>query len=345
MRDPENVLTNGADRVGAALDAIDDVFYLFDTDQRLVAWNRTFADVTGYGDAELHGMHPTDFVREQDYGTLEGYLDRIRETGSGTVELELRTAGGDTVPYEFYSDVFAVDGDRLGRVGIGRDVTERAEYRRALERENDRLDEFASTLAHDLRNPLTVAQGRADLVDGTLEGQQAADLEALAESLDRIERVIGDVLELARTGELVADPEPIDVGDLAERVWEDVEHGRARLTVEANPEIRADASLLERLLTNLLRNTMEHVGDDVHVRVGRLSSPSGFYVADDGHGIPELERDRVFEWGHTTKEDGFGIGLQSVRETCRAHEWDVSITESAAGGARFEITGVTPVES
>ncbi len=344
MRDPEHVLTNGASRLVAALDAVDDLFYCFDTDDRLVAWNRAFAAVTGYDDADLLGMASSEFVREQDRGELAAYLERVETGDTDSVELELLTADGETIPYEFYSDRLTDDGTVVGRVGIGRDVTERAEYRRALERENRRLEEFASTVAHDLRNPLTVAQGRARLLDGDLDGQQAEDLEAVLESLDRIERIIGDVLELARTGDLAADPEPVDVGELAGRVWTDIEYGLAVLTVEDPPTIMADASLLERLLTNLLRNTIEHLGDDVAVRVGRLSSTPGFYVADDGPGIPVTERDVIFEWGHSTKSDGFGIGLQSVRETCRAHGWDVVATESRDGGARFEITGVTLVD-
>jgi signal transduction histidine kinase len=106
--------------------------------------------------------------------------------------------------------------------------------------------------------------------------------------------------------------------------------------------IRADASLLERFLTNLLRNAVEHGGDNVHVRVGALKSLFGFYVADDGPGIPEAEQERVFEWKYSTKSGGFGMGLQSVREVCDAHGWEIRVIESADGGARFEIINVKP---
>ncbi|OYR57107.1 hypothetical protein DJ71_26370, partial [Halorubrum sp. E3] len=68
--------------------------------------------------------------------------------------------------------------------------------------------------------------------------------------------------------------------------------------------------------------------------------PDGFYVEDDGPGIPEAERDDVFESGHTTAEDGTGFGLAIVREIVEAHGWSVAVAEGAAGGARFEFTGV-----
>ena len=75
-------------------------------------------------------------------------------------------------------------------------------------------------------------------------------------------------------------------------------------------------------------------------RLGDRRESDGFYVEDDGPGIPEGERERVFEDGYSTVEGGTGFGLNIVREIARAHGWEVRVTESAAGGARFEISGV-----
>jgi signal transduction histidine kinase len=75
----------------------------------------------------------------------------------------------------------------------------------------------------------------------------------------------------------------------------------------------------------------------VTVTVGGL--PDGFYVADDGEGVPPADRDRVFERGYTTG-DGTGLGLSIVEQIVGAHGWSVRATESEDGGARFEITGV-----
>lgn len=72
--------------------------------------------------------------------------------------------------------------------------------------------------------------------------------------------------------------------------------------------------------------------------------PDGFHVADDGPGIPEEARERVFESGYSTVEDGTGFGLNIVAEIAEAHGWDVDIDESRAGGARFEFTGVEIVD-
>ena len=82
-------------------------------------------------------------------------------------------------------------------------------------------------------------------------------------------------------------------------------------------------------------------GAVVHVRVGGLDD--GFFVEDDGPGIPPEDRDIVFERGYSTGTSGTGFGLSIVREIVEAHGWTISATESASGGARFEIHEVDTV--
>ncbi|MFD1643993.1 sensor histidine kinase [Halohasta litorea] len=101
--------------------------------------------------------------------------------------------------------------------------------------------------------------------------------------------------------------------------------------------IEADDDRLGQLLENLFRNAIEHGGDEVTVTVGTMDD--GFYVEDDGSGIPEDKRDSVFTAGYSTSEDGTGFGLSIVNQIAEAHGWDVGLTESKAGGARFDITG------
>jgi signal transduction histidine kinase len=114
------------------------------------------------------------------------------------------------------------------------------------------------------------------------------------------------------------------------------------LNVEAEVTIRADGSSLQQLFENLYRNAVEYGGDDVIVRVGEMND--GFFVADTGPGIPESERENIFEAGYSTTDNGTGFGLRIVNEIADAHGWEVAITESEEGGARFEITGVEKVE-
>ena len=211
---------------------------------------------------------------------------------------------------------------------------DRIERERELERQNEQLDEFASIVSHDLRNPLSAAEGYLDLYRA-----EGADehLDAVARAHDRIGALIDDLLELAREGAEATDFEPVELSGLVEACWENVDTAGATLDVDVESEIRCDRSRVAQLLENLIRNAVEHGGDRVTVTVG--DSDAGFYVADDGPGIPGAERARVFESGYSTREDGTGFGLSIVREIAHAHGCDVRVTPSEAGGARFEISG------
>jgi signal transduction histidine kinase len=85
---------------------------------------------------------------------------------------------------------------------------------------------------------------------------------------------------------------------------------------------------------------VRHGGDDVTVRVGRLADGTGFYVEDDGPGIPDADRDGVFHRGYSTSDEGTGFGLAIVATIADAHGWTVTATAGADGGARFEVTVV-----
>jgi PAS domain S-box-containing protein len=221
----------------------------------------------------------------------------------------------------------------LARLERERELHERRE---ALERENERLDEFASVVSHDLRNPMNVAQGRLDLAR---ERHDDEDLETVADALGRMETLIDGLLTLARRGQVVEETDPIDLAGVCRRCWGNVRTEDATIDVAFDGTILADRPRLTQLLENLFRNAVEHGGSDVHITVGALDG-NGFYVADDGPGIPAEKRERVFESGYSTGEEGTGFGLRIVRDIAEAHGWSVEATESDEGGARFEIRGV-----
>ena len=192
-------------------------------------------------------------------------------------------------------------------------------------------------MSHDLRNPLRTASGRLELAReecdcGTTHLDDAAD------AIDRSQALVEDLLTLARAGDAVGTPESVSLSALAEECWAVVPGGDATLTVATSRTVSADRGQLRQLLENLLANSIEHAGRTVTVTVGDL--PDGFYVEDDGVGIPEGERADVFETGYSNAEDGTGFGLRIVERIVDAHGWDIRVTEGEDGGARFEITGV-----
>jgi signal transduction histidine kinase len=149
--------------------------------------------------------------------------------------------------------------------------------------------------------------------------------------------LIDDVLTLAKQGATIQATEPTDLGAATEDVWPYVNAPDTDLVVETDGGVEADPSRLQELLTNLLQNAVDH-GEAETIRVG--TTADGFFVADDGEGIPPEEREDVFETGFSTAEDGTGFGLAIVREIADAHGWTITVTASEDGGARFDITGV-----
>jgi len=227
------------------------------------------------------------------------------------------------------------DGDIVAGLHITQDITERREREEELQRQNERLEKFASVVSHDLRNPLNIVEGRLELAKTECDSEQ---LDEAQTALNRCQTLVDDVLSLAREGQSVAETETVSLGEIAERCWPTVEADDATLNIDTDQALMADRSRLKQLLENLVRNAIDHVGSDVTVEVGCLED--GFYVADDGPGIPEDEREQVFESGYSTVHDNTGFGLAIVSEIVDAHGWEVTVTESASGGARFEITGV-----
>ncbi|WP_281195046.1 PAS domain S-box protein [Halorubrum sp. F4] len=211
-----------------------------------------------------------------------------------------------------------------------------------LKRQNDRLAEFADVVSHDLRNPLTVAEGRLRLV------QEECDSEHLDEVIrahDRMGDLIDDLLTLAREGEGVGELECTDLSDLLESCWIHVDRpSGARLRVDVDRTVRADRTRLQQLFENLIRNAVEHGGGDVTVTVGELADGDGFYVEDDGVGIAPDAREDVFDPGYSSDENGTGFGLSIVEQVVEAHGWEIRIVDGTDGGARFEVTGAEFVE-
>ncbi|MFB6302501.1 MAG: GAF domain-containing sensor histidine kinase [Haloferacaceae archaeon] len=212
---------------------------------------------------------------------------------------------------------------------------DRVAQTQALRKRNEHLEEVVDLVAHDLRNPLEVAVGRLELAQETGE---LTHLDAVEHAHERIDELIDDLLTFAQEGERVSDLEAVPLGATIEDCWQTIASETATLTIETDQLIYADRQRLQRLLENLLENAVRHGSEDVRIRIGELDD--GFYVADDGPGIPEEKRDHVLKSGYSTESEGTGFGLAIVNQVVEAHEWDIRVTESATGGARFEIIGV-----
>lgn len=208
--------------------------------------------------------------------------------------------------------------------------------------ETDRLEEIARIVSHDIVSPLNVVRGSIGFARHT---DDVTHLERATTAIDRVEALLDGVVTRARTGRHIEQRSPVALELAAETAWDAVRTRDATLEIKRSQAILADENRLCQLLENLFRNASAHAGDEVAVRVGTLTTEPGFYVEDTGPGIPADQRDQIFEWGYSSETDHQGYGLSIVRRLTEAHGWDVAATDGSDGGARFEITGVTPGES
>jgi PAS domain S-box-containing protein len=314
----------------------DGAVFLFDEDLEYVqAGGRELAAV-GLSPEAVTGATPHDLFPADIADELAGHYRATLRGASHTFEqayaderYRIRTA-----------PVRTDDGEITHGMAVATNVTERTAQQRELERRNERLEAFASIVSHDLQGPLAVAEGHLELARET-DGSD--DLAEAAAAIDRSQDLIDDLLTIARGGKRATEVESVALADVATDSWRTTETGSATLDVDTTRRFEADRSRLTELLENLYANAVEHGGDDVTVSVG--ATDHGFYVADTGSGIPVSDREAAFEAGYSTDGNGTGFGLWIVERIADAHGWEVAVTESEQGGARFDVTGLERTEA
>ena len=315
--------------------------FALDPNGRIASWPPPASELYGYDAESVLGTHVTElFASEADLEGTASIDGVLREARDGPVEVEgwHRRANGPVFWATLTFSPVTDDGFQ-GYAAVSHDTTTRKEHEQMLERQNDRLKEFTDILAHDLRNPLTVIDGNLTLYEETGDTEH---IEAIAETTDRMERLVEDLLRVARQGNIVTDPVSTELGDVTETAWQVVGiDSDATLQYDPVSPVSADPDRLIELFENLFRNAVEHGAPDVTVRVGPLDA--GFYVEDDGDGLA-ADPEKVFDHGFSTADDGSGYGLSVVRTIVNAHGWDIAATDADSGGARFEITGIELLE-
>ena len=364
--DREIELRETSERLHTIIEHTPDALFVLDDDERIVEVNERACTSLGYEREELLGMRRPGIgstTATEDFGEPTDPLAPLREEPDTVLTKEGKHRRKDGSEFPVRVRITRIEHGGEGRfLAIARDISEVETRKQQLQRQNERLEEFAGIVSHDLRNPLSVARTGVELARRR-EGGCDDTLEKVEHAHERMEALIDDLLMFARNGQPI-DEETVDrleLSDVVSRGWGLISTDNAELCLEDDTTIVADESRLRQLIENLVRNSVEHgstssrTGSDdsvehgtpdnrtdsdegVTIRVGAL--PDGFYIEDDGPGIPESEREDVFDPGYTTREDGTGFGLGIVRNVVDAHGWTVTITESADGGARFEITDV-----
>ncbi|TQQ83841.1 hypothetical protein EGH24_03435 [Halonotius terrestris] len=277
----------------------------------------------------------------------EAFSDTLERAVTGPVTGVEYTAAADGGPERTYDIEVTQVADQFditrGYVVVLRDITDRKQRERQLEEQNERLEEFADIVSHDLRNPLSTAKGWLKVADDAITGENMdlddahEGLDRVADAHDRMDELIEVLLTMARQGQTVDDPEPVALEQIATDAWAVAETGEMELVVETDRTVAADPARLRQAFENLFRNANDHSEAST---VTVTATPDGFAIEDDGVGIDPDDREALFEFGYSSDDEGTGIGLAVVKRIVEAHGWQITAGESDAGGARFQITGV-----
>ena len=275
----------------------------------------------------------------EDRDEIEGWIADAADGEYVEYEAVHPTGGDDRLVVKgSFRPVTDGDGTTVGIVVSAKDITERERRERELRRHNERFEEFAGFVSHDLQSPLSAIRGRLQLA---LDTGETEHVERALDALDRVDELRTELVTALRTGEIVSETESVAIDSVVGEAWCAVDPpNAASVTVEASTELDADPDALQRLFENLVTNSVQHGRDDVHVRVGELDG--GFYYEDDGPGIDPDTRTEAFKPGFSTKSEGkqTGMGLASVQQVVLAHGWEIDVDEARhLDGVRFEVTG------
>jgi PAS domain S-box-containing protein len=301
----------------------------------------------------LYGLEPRSVEV-----TFEAYLERVHPEDRDRAAEIVRGAYTTREPFEFDHRLVRPDGsvrwshsrgqviaDESGEpvrmLGTAQDVTER-------KRLDELRDNILAAVSHELRTPLTAIRGFAltlqsrDLDPATRS--QAVD--HIAEQAVKLERLLGDLLDIDRLRHGRVQPrfERTNVGELAERVAREYADDGRTIEVAAAPVVaHVDPAKVERIVDNLLTNALKHTppGTPIRVRVAEARDEGVLLAVDDrGAGIPEQDRDSIFEIfnrgstaaGHAA---GTGVGLALVAQFASLHGGRAWVEDNAEGGASF----------
>ena len=297
-------------------------------------------DLLGFEQSELIGECAFDYMPVEDRKhAMEQFFEAIENPEQKPViEHGFRTAdGGYTVLETRGRNMF--DDDFIdGFVVNARDISALKKREQELKQQNQQLKDMRTVISQDIRGPIGVASNSLTLFRETGENEH---LDRVERSIGRIDSLIDRILMMAEHEHGIEDVEQVSLADVAKCAWGMVgaDTDRAELHIVDSRELDADPNALKQAFENLFANAIEHATGKVIVRVG--TTDGGIYVEDTGPGIPEDAREEVFESGYTTTAGNPGFGLNITKQIVVGHGWNIDVSDSEEGGARFEITGVT----
>ncbi|MFB6177974.1 MAG: PAS domain S-box protein [Halobaculum sp.] len=322
--------------VSSLLDAQPDVFYVLDTNGVFVEWNARLTDVLGYDDESISGMHATEVVVSEDRpAVLDEMAAVYQDKESRQLKTALVTASGETIPYQLNGAPRTDgDGDVVGIVGTGRDISDRV-------RREERLSVLNRVLRHNLRNRANVVLGHASALSRKLSDEDlcthAAEIERVASDVDRL-GVLTRKVDDALNGS--SDPIALGLATATSDALGSLDTDGVTLRTEVPSVTVSAVDAFSAALAELLDNAIRHdpSSEPTVVVTGSTSEATAtISVADGGPTIPEQEI-AALDGTESPLEHGHGLGLWFVNWVVELSGGELTFDESDLGGNRVSIT-------
>ena len=321
---------------------ISDAYYAVDTEFTVTFWNDVIADNVGVPADEVIGETLWDHFPEVQGTIVEERLREAMETGEPT------TCEYYYEPADYWT-VLQIYPDENGLAVISKDITERKEYEKQLEQSNERLQEFAYILSHDLQEPLRMVSSYVSLLeeelDEHLDEETRQYIDFAVDGADRMRGMIDGLLLYSRVETEGSDFTETNVNEVLAAVEKDLQlkltETNANLVVDNLPTVQADKDQLVQLFENLIKNAVEHGSEDTTVEVSSMEASNGhrFAVSDDGPGIPPEQQDNIFRlFDKGGDSDGTGIGLAICERIVSRHNGDIWVDSKPGEGTTFNFT-------
>ncbi len=332
--------------LGAVLDGMTDLAYICTEDYEISFMNRAMLELFG----EVRDRKCYEVMHGLPRICDDCPLPEIKLGNNVRQERRLPISGRT---YEIIHSPLAQTDGGVRKLGVCRDITERLRNETELKQANADLDAFVATVSHDLRSPLTPLIGFSEFLleqySPTLDETAISCLQEIELTGRKMQVLLEDLLTLARVGQVPRPLTPVAVYRVLDEVRQELAvqilRTKARIEIADNlPALKVPESLLVDLFRNLLRNALAYaVGMNPLIEISgvRLDDRVQFKVVDHGPGVPDAEKNRIFEpfqRGSAGEQvSGTGIGLATVRKIVRFYDGQVRVTETYGGGATFLI--------
>ena len=350
------------------IDASPDLIYYRNAQGEFSGCNRAMEELTGRSEHELVGLTPWDVYRKEiAQSIVETDQDVFKTNSSITYEQWLEYPDGSKSFFELRKVPFySKDGDHLGLVGFGRDITERKRHEESLEKASRDKTTFISTISHELRTPLNGIVGLSRmLLDSPLTQEQHKYMQTINVSAVTLGNIFNDIIDMDKfdrrklelfPASLDFDEFVVELESLSTLMAEQkgLRFDLDRLT-DLPHLIEVDATRLRQVLWNIISNAVKFTKEGGIVMTVSAEIEDDFAdiimdIEDTGIGIPESEVDKIFAMYYQVKSGkdnlhavGTGIGLSVSRQLINLMGGDITVSSEEGFGSTFTVTIRVPV--